>query len=890
MSSPEPASTPPPRLDPETIAERAFGTERKGLAAGEVRAHLRTVADHVRALQERIGELEAGLAATTPAAPQAPQELDVHQVATLLGEETARVLETAREAANEIRSKAEDNAGRLVREAADEASAARAGAEEYAARLRRESEEEATATRANADRYAAELRRATDAETVEIKERALAEADELRRSTDEQSVATRVEADAYGERVRAEADEYAAAARLAGDDAAQRARDDGETDAARIRAEAEATASSVRLQAAGVLAARTDEAKAVADRIMRDAEDARDRILAEADGTVESAQLRGEQMVREAELVRDRVLRDLARRRKQSKAHLEQLEAARVRLLNAYALVRSTADEATRELNVVLPEARAAAGDALRRAMSDPDPSAAELEAEFAAARDIGLPLVSDAPETSDGGPGSEAVDTEDAESGPRTDQLAAIHAGADPDHVPGADDADVDEHLESSDDMAARSVAVGELPDDHGDDHHGDDHDRRRSGLFGRRRRDRPGVEHGVIVPSTAQTDVEHDIADEPEAVEAAEVPVEPAPVPGAEPTSVLEDASDSDAPSDGELEAAVEPEAGEPAAAPEPEEAEEPEATEPESAPAAEEGTQAIDDLFERIRTSREQAVTEAEATLTAASVAVAEPVTQAEPPGPPADGEVEVDADADAEPVEAEEPVAPAVAWRQHRDEVLAGLEKRLAKRLKRTLADEESGLLDRLRTVKGRPKAEAVLGSAVDERAAYLDVALPLLREAAAEGESNVAAIGAGEPHEGRADTDAATIAGELADAVVELLRPRVERVIVEGAEGDDPIEELELADRVRACYREQRTQRLNDLVRHALFTAFSRGLFDGVPDGTELTWCTDDSGTPCADCADNVLAGSVVRGEPYPTEHVCPPAHPGCRCFLFAAHR
>ena len=62
-----------------------------------------------------------------------------------------------------------------------------------------------------------------------------------------------------------------------------------------------------------------------------------------------------------------KVLGDLARRRRAAREQVERLNAARERLLAAYAVVRRTADEATAELKVALPAARVAADQAARR-------------------------------------------------------------------------------------------------------------------------------------------------------------------------------------------------------------------------------------------------------------------------------------------------------------------------------------------------------------------------------------------------------------------------------------------------------------------------------------------------------------------------------------------
>ena len=51
---------------------------------------------------------------------------------------------------------------------------------------------------------------------------------------------------------------------------------------------------------------------------------------------------------------------------------------------------------------------------------------------------------------------------------------------------------------------------------------------------------------------------------------------------------------------------------------------------------------------------------------------------------------------------------------------------------------------------------------------------------------------------------------------------------------------------------------------------------------------EVDVVVDDGGVPCPDCDDNSLAGSVPKGEPFPTGDLHPPAHPGCRCIAVPA--
>jgi hypothetical protein len=85
-------------------------------------------------LQERERFLESELRAMQTRGMSAPGVLDEETVTALLGEETARVLTVAREAAQQMRLRAAESAERLVREASADASRMRQDAELEAAR------------------------------------------------------------------------------------------------------------------------------------------------------------------------------------------------------------------------------------------------------------------------------------------------------------------------------------------------------------------------------------------------------------------------------------------------------------------------------------------------------------------------------------------------------------------------------------------------------------------------------------------------------------------------------------------------------------------------------------------------------------------------------------
>src|SRR5437660_524468 len=88
-----------PTMGPDDVARHAFNTAFRGFDPSEVRAFLQRVADELSAARDRERELRRRLeeAERSPAGP-----LDEAMLTAALGEETARVLRSAREAAAEI--------------------------------------------------------------------------------------------------------------------------------------------------------------------------------------------------------------------------------------------------------------------------------------------------------------------------------------------------------------------------------------------------------------------------------------------------------------------------------------------------------------------------------------------------------------------------------------------------------------------------------------------------------------------------------------------------------------------------------------------------------------------------------------------------------------------
>jgi DivIVA domain-containing protein len=201
----------PSPLDATGIARRHFSTVRKGYDPTEVRAFLHELSEIVGRLQR--GEAhQLDRAERAEARAQLAEQLDEHRLVELLGAETARVLDAAREAAGDIRAKAEEAAARMVREAQSEAHAIIEQAERdgtdrrreiisEAEQLRHDAEAILERRRAEGEELADEMRRAAEAE----RERMLAEGEQARAAAEADAERLRDTAREQGRQLVAEA-------------------------------------------------------------------------------------------------------------------------------------------------------------------------------------------------------------------------------------------------------------------------------------------------------------------------------------------------------------------------------------------------------------------------------------------------------------------------------------------------------------------------------------------------------------------------------------------------------------------------------------------------------------------------------------------------------------
>ncbi|HEX5947025.1 MAG TPA: DivIVA domain-containing protein [Acidimicrobiales bacterium] len=663
-----------------------------------------------------------------------------------------------------------------------------------------------------------------------------------------------------------------------------------ELDAAARRAELLAEADALRREAEDEVERRRVEGKILADDMRRVAEQERERMLsegerarAEAEAAAEqiraSAREQGRHLVGEAQVVRERMLGDLSRRRRVAREQLERLNGARERLLAAYAVVKRTVEEATTELTVALPEARAASEQAMRRVSDEPEDSVEVIEAELSVARMGGL----------DSDVASATVSDEELDEMLR--ELAEEEAARAAAAAAEAEAERARAEAESAAEGTAESTAEGVEGATAGSATAGPDD----PAVAGRVQPTAPpsAAEADASGRAAAETDAAAPSTAEADASDRAAAPSPPAP-PG--------DMSDGDKwgirlPR---------PRPGAPAGVPAGQDVPEPvaAAASGDVAPAAEDEGESgpyVDELFARIRAegrsgeapdaagaapaphdeSGAVAVAERPGPATATPVAPsggqhAKDGRQAGPTAPAGSARV-ADAHADLEPESDDavddEPVDPATRLLRARDVQLATVERELGRRLKRVLADEQNEVLDRLR--RGGTVVFADLVPAADEHVDQFAIAATEhLEAAAAQGAELVGAT---------ATPSCDALAATLGRTLVEPLRVRIERSF-DDSDGD--LEEV--GERLRALYREWKGNHIGNAVRHFTATAHARGAYGAAPAGTALHWLVDRSCDACPDCDDNALAGGVVKGEAYPTGDRCAPAHPDCRCLVVPA--
>ncbi|MFZ8997463.1 MAG: DivIVA domain-containing protein [Ilumatobacteraceae bacterium] len=217
-------------------------------------------------------------------------------------------------------------------------------------------------------------------------------------------------------------------------------------------------------------------------------------------------------------------------------------------------------------------------------------------------------------------------------------------------------------------------------------------------------------------------------------------------------------------------------------------------------------------------------------------------------------------------------------------ERRDETLVPLIVAAARKMKRVLADEQNLVLDSLRQRTPHLTTDQLLPGPDDHLASYSSA---LDEELAAAMVAGAAEVGFEDDRGLRARLAGAGAAESaiavLRSALIAPLRDRIERAVFDG-DGDNEA----ITQRVRSIYREWKTQHIDAEVDDVLRAAFCGGLATAVDPGTAMVWIVDPAAVACPECEDNSLSEPVPAGSTFPTGHVAPPTHPGCRCLVLPA--
>jgi DivIVA domain-containing protein len=216
-------------------------------------------------------------------------------------------------------------------------------------------------------------------------------------------------------------------------------------------------------------------------------------------------------------------------------------------------------------------------------------------------------------------------------------------------------------------------------------------------------------------------------------------------------------------------------------------------------------------------------------------------------------------------------------------EQRDADLTPLIVASAKKLKRVLADEQNEVLDALRRKEPVRSIDVLLPPPAEHLGRYRVAIVDDLLAAANAGASSVTTGRVARTSKANAAKATGDAEAVLDEWLIVPLRERLERCVVDG-DGDN----AGITKRVRAVYREWKTQHIDEQLDDVIRSAHGRGVFSAFASGEPVVWTADPSHAVCADCDDNTLAGPTPAGEAFPTGQLFPPAHLGCRCLLLRA--
>jgi len=213
--------------------------------------------------------------------------------------------------------------------------------------------------------------------------------------------------------------------------------------------------------------------------------------------------------------------------------------------------------------------------------------------------------------------------------------------------------------------------------------------------------------------------------------------------------------------------------------------------------------------------------------------------------------------------------------------HRDEVLEPILVLITKKMKRVLADEENSMLTYLQGKKSIVALEKVLPVADEHLQMYVEaLAEDVISAAMAGAQSLSKSLKADLRKRVTRSAVMQVVSRTMDESTIRPLREKIQRA-VEQCNGDRD----EMSNLIRSVYREMKMQRVEQQVSDIARMAYSRGAYLVLDQGTKVCWMVDPNGPSCADAEDNSLAGSTDLGSDFPTGHIHPTAHAGCRCLI-----
>ena len=213
--------------------------------------------------------------------------------------------------------------------------------------------------------------------------------------------------------------------------------------------------------------------------------------------------------------------------------------------------------------------------------------------------------------------------------------------------------------------------------------------------------------------------------------------------------------------------------------------------------------------------------------------------------------------------------------------HRDEVLEPILVLITKKMKRVLADEENSMLTYLQGKKSIVALEKVLPVADEHLQMYVEaLAEDVISAAMAGAQSLSKSLKADLRKRVTRSAVMQVVSRTMDESTIRPLREKIQRA-VEQCNGDRD----EMSNLIRSVYREMKMQRVEQQVSDIARMAYSRGAYLVLDQGTKVCWMVDPNGPSCADAEDNSLAGSTDLGSDFPTGHIHPTAHAGCRCII-----